>query len=103
MADVVAKQVSVRDLKTHLSEWLARAHVGEVVELTSHRRSRQRNCDAPSTQLSACSPYCSARPSGVRLTPFPGADFKLPASVWAQYDWTIQHCVLRSSNEPILV
>jgi antitoxin (DNA-binding transcriptional repressor) of toxin-antitoxin stability system len=30
MADVVAKQVSVRDLKTHLSEWLARAQADEV-------------------------------------------------------------------------
>jgi len=38
MADVVAKQVSVRDLKTHLSEWLARTQAGEVVEVTSHRR-----------------------------------------------------------------
>ena len=39
MADVVASQVSVRDLKTHLSEWLARAQSGEVVEVTSHRKS----------------------------------------------------------------
>jgi len=38
MADVVANQVSVRDLKTHLSEWLARAQSGEVVEVTSHRK-----------------------------------------------------------------
>lgn len=38
MADVVASQVSVRDLKTHLSQWLARAQAGEVVEITSHRR-----------------------------------------------------------------
>jgi prevent-host-death family protein len=38
MTDVVAKQVSVRDLKTHLSEWLARAQAGEVVEVTSYRR-----------------------------------------------------------------
>ncbi|MEY4801059.1 MAG: hypothetical protein RLZZ213_1506, partial [Cyanobacteriota bacterium] len=29
MSDVVASQVSVRDLKTHLSEWLARAQAGE--------------------------------------------------------------------------
>ena len=36
--DVVASQVSVRDLKTHLSEWLARAQSGEVVEVTSHRK-----------------------------------------------------------------
>jgi len=28
----------VRDLKTHLSEWLARAQSGEVVEVTSHRK-----------------------------------------------------------------
>ena len=30
--------MSVRDLKTHLSEWLARAQAGEVVEVTSHRK-----------------------------------------------------------------
>jgi peptide-methionine (S)-S-oxide reductase len=46
-------------------------------------------------------PYCSARPSGVRLTPFPGSEFLLPSEVWNQYDWSVQHCVLRSSNEPI--
>jgi len=28
----------VRDLKTHLSEWLGRVQAGEVVEVTSHRR-----------------------------------------------------------------
>jgi prevent-host-death family protein len=28
----------VRDLKTHLSAWLARAQAGEVVEVTSHRK-----------------------------------------------------------------
>ena len=38
VADVVASQVSVRELKTHLSEWLARAQAGEVVEVTSHRK-----------------------------------------------------------------
>lgn len=41
------------------------------------------------------------RPSGVRLTPSPGASFLLPEAVLAQYDWGIQHCVLRSSNELI--
>ncbi len=46
-------------------------------------------------------PYCSARPSGVRLAPFSGASFLLPPAVWDQYDWSIQHCVLRSSNAPI--
>ncbi|MFN9694408.1 MAG: type II toxin-antitoxin system Phd/YefM family antitoxin, partial [Synechococcaceae cyanobacterium] len=36
MSEVVASQVSVRDLKTHLSEWLGRVQSGEVVEVTSH-------------------------------------------------------------------
>ncbi len=35
-----------------------------------------------------CRPYCSARPSGVRLTPFPGASFLLPEMVWAQLQRT---------------
>jgi peptide-methionine (S)-S-oxide reductase len=46
-------------------------------------------------------PYCSAQPSGERLGPFPGADYRLPAAVWAHYDWNISHCVLRGENAPI--
>ena len=46
-------------------------------------------------------PYCSAMPSGVLLGDFPGAHFKLPASVWTHYDWSISHCVLRGDNTPI--
>ena len=38
MSEVVASQVSVRDLKTHLSQWLGRVQAGEVVEVTSHRK-----------------------------------------------------------------
>jgi prevent-host-death family protein len=38
VSDVVASQVSVRDLKTHLSEWLGRVQAGEVVEVTSYRK-----------------------------------------------------------------
>jgi prevent-host-death family protein len=38
VSEVVASQVSVRDLKTHLSEWLGRVQGGEVVEVTSHRK-----------------------------------------------------------------
>ena len=38
MPEVVASQVSVRDLKTHLSAWLGRVQAGEVVEVTSHRK-----------------------------------------------------------------
>jgi peptide-methionine (S)-S-oxide reductase len=46
-------------------------------------------------------PYCSAQPTGIRLGAFPGADYLLPARVWAQYDWSIPHCVLRGDNGPI--
>ena len=38
VSEVVASQVSVRDLKTHLSEWLGRVQAGDVVEVTSHRK-----------------------------------------------------------------
>ncbi len=53
MSDVVASQVSVRELKAHLSEWLARAQAGEVVEVTSHRK--------PIARITAIKP--SPRPS----------------------------------------
>ena len=47
-------------------------------------------------------PYCSARPSGVRLDDrWAGCDYKLPAAVWSHYDWSISHCVLRGNNAPI--
>jgi len=52
MPEVVASQVSVRDLKTHLSEWLARAQSGEVVEVTSHRK--------PIARITAVKPATSA-------------------------------------------
>ncbi|MFM2080468.1 MAG: peptide-methionine (S)-S-oxide reductase MsrA [Cyanobacteriota bacterium] len=46
-------------------------------------------------------PYCSARPSGVRLDAFEGSRYRLPATVWEHYDWSIDHCVLRGDNAPI--
>ena len=46
-------------------------------------------------------PYCSARPSGVRLDGFEGAAYKLTETVWSHYDWSIDHCVLRGDNQPI--
>jgi peptide-methionine (S)-S-oxide reductase len=46
-------------------------------------------------------PYCSARPSGIHLDGFAGSDYRLPASVWSHYDWTVDHCVLRGDNAPI--
>ena len=48
-------------------------------------------------------PYCSAQPTGYGLEDFPGADYRLPASVWTAYDWSVPHCVLRGDNTPILL
>ena len=48
-------------------------------------------------------PYCSAQPSGLLLEAFPGADYRLPASVWQAYDWSIPHCILRGDNQPIVL
>ncbi len=48
-------------------------------------------------------PYCSAQPSGLRLDDFPGANYRLPASVWSAYDWSVPHCVLRGDNSPIVL
>ena len=46
-------------------------------------------------------PYCSASPTAVLLGDFPGADYKLPATVWENYDWSQNHCVLFGPVEPI--
>jgi peptide-methionine (S)-S-oxide reductase len=46
-------------------------------------------------------PYCSAQPTGIALKEVPGASFVLPSAVWAAYDWSIPHCVLRGDNSPI--
>ena len=46
-------------------------------------------------------PYCSAMPTQVALNDFGGSDFKLPKTVWTNYDWSLDHCVLRGDNAPI--
>ncbi len=46
-------------------------------------------------------PYCSAMPTQISLLDFPGAEFKLPREIWNEYDWSIDHCVLKSNNLPI--
>jgi peptide-methionine (S)-S-oxide reductase len=46
-------------------------------------------------------PYCSAMPTQALLADFSGAAYKLPSKVWENYDWSIQHCVLRGDNSPI--
>jgi prevent-host-death family protein len=65
MADVVAKQVSVRDLKTHLSSWLARAEAGEMVEVTSHRKPIARITAVKSPEKVSPDPLQAAIGAGV--------------------------------------
>jgi len=46
--------------------------------------------------------YCSAAPTKVILKDFEGANYKLDQSVWENFDWGIDKCVLRANNEPII-
>ncbi|MBO6960583.1 MAG: peptide-methionine (S)-S-oxide reductase MsrA [Prochlorococcus marinus CUG1438] len=45
--------------------------------------------------------YCSASPTKVKLGDFDGSNYKLKDSVWENFDWEIDKCVLRSDNNPI--
>jgi prevent-host-death family protein len=65
MSDVVASQVSVRDLKTHLSEWLGRVQAGEVVEVTSHRRPIARITAVNPAESTSSSPLQKAIDAGL--------------------------------------
>jgi prevent-host-death family protein len=65
MADVVASQVSVRDLKTHLSEWLARAQAGEVVVVTSHRKPIARLTGIKQPDTTQANPLQKAIDAGI--------------------------------------
>ena len=46
-------------------------------------------------------PYCSAMPTKVKLKDFNGANFKLNEEIWSNYNWDINHCILRGKNTPI--
>ena len=46
-------------------------------------------------------PYCSAMPTKVTFKGFRGANFKLNEEVWSNYNWDINHCILRGENAPI--
>ncbi|MCX5929820.1 MAG: peptide-methionine (S)-S-oxide reductase MsrA [Synechococcus sp. LacPavin_0920_WC12_MAG_50_7] len=48
-------------------------------------------------------PYCSAQPTKIKLGPFAGCHYLLPEIVWSNYDWSVNHCVLRGDNSPITV
>ena len=65
MSEVVASQVSVRDLKTHLSEWLGRVQAGEVVEVTSHRKPIARITAVNSAESTSSSPLQKAIDAGL--------------------------------------
>ena len=65
MAEVVASQVSVRDLKTHLSAWLGRVQAGEVVEVTSHRKPIARLTAIKQPDSSAANPLQKAIDAGI--------------------------------------
>lgn len=65
MAHVVTSHVSVRDLKTHLSEWLGRVQGGEVVEITSHRKPIARITAVKAADPTASNPLQRAIDAGV--------------------------------------
>ena len=46
-------------------------------------------------------PYCSAMPTKVIFKDFIGANFKLNEEIWSNYNWEINHCILRGENTPI--
>jgi len=46
-------------------------------------------------------PYCSAMPTNVILNEFEGSNYKLSKEVWSNFDWSINHCILRSNINPI--
>ncbi len=46
-------------------------------------------------------PYCSAMPTKIKLNDFPNSNFILDKQVWSEYNWEVNHCVLRSDNNPI--
>ena len=46
--------------------------------------------------------YCSASPTKVKLNDFNGCNYKLEKSIWENFNWNIDKCVLRSDNKPII-
>ena len=48
-------------------------------------------------------PYCSAMPTNISLGHFKGANYKLSPSIWSNFNWEEKHCVLRSTNSPIVL
>ena len=47
--------------------------------------------------------YCSASPTKIKLGDFIGCNYKLKESIWDNFNWEVDKCVLRSDNKPIEV
>jgi antitoxin (DNA-binding transcriptional repressor) of toxin-antitoxin stability system len=60
-----ASQVSVRDLKTHLSAWLGRVQTGEAVEVTCYRKPIDRITGVKTQEQAPTSPQQTALKAGV--------------------------------------
>jgi len=45
--------------------------------------------------------YCSASPTKIKLGNFVGSNYKLKNSIWENFNWEVDKCVLRSDNNPI--
>jgi len=45
--------------------------------------------------------YCSASPTKTKLGNFTGCNYKLSDSIWENFNWEVDKCVLRSDNKPI--
>ena len=45
--------------------------------------------------------YCSASPTKVKLGSFNGSNYKLNDSIWEEFNWEVEKCVLRSDNNPL--
>ena len=46
--------------------------------------------------------YCSASPTKIKLEKFKGSNFKLRDEIWDNFNWEVDKCVLRSTNDPII-
>ena len=45
--------------------------------------------------------YCSASPTKVKLGSYVGSNYKLSDSIWENFNWEVDKCVLISDNNPI--
>jgi len=67
--------VSIRELKAHLSQYLAEAREGKVIRVTSHRKEIARITGVPDTQddgltrllTTGEARWCGGKPAGARI------------------------------------